>query len=156
MAYNMKIAHKVVYNRMKNDSELATLLGGSTSGKVCWLNLPSNPTYPSIIYRRLTTTQDTKFNFNSLKNPMVFSIDIYDDTPSPEIITDIKQRITELFHDQEVTLNTLAVDDTGKPLLHFYKSEVIDDIGDGFLDSQDRWFTTMRLEFVIQLVCENV
>jgi hypothetical protein len=155
MAYNMKKVHQVVYNRMKDDSELATLLGGSTTGRVSWINLPSNPLYPSIIYRQLTTTSDKIFEFNSLKTPMVFSIDVYDDTPSPETITDIKQRITELFHNQEAALTTLAVDDTGKLLLHFYNSEVVDDIGDGFLDSQDRWFTTLRIEFIVQLVCEN-
>lgn len=155
MSLEMKTVKKVVYDRIRLDATIISLLGGDASGRVRWHYLPSNPVYPSIIYRRLTTTQNNNLEIKSLKDVMTFNIDIYDDTPSPEIVDDLKERIGELFQDESAALNALAVDGTGKPLLHFYLSEVIDDIGDAFQDSQDRWFTTIRVDFKVQLVCEN-
>lgn len=155
MSLEMKTMKKVVYERMKNDSTLETLLGGDNTNRIRWHYLPSNPIYPSIIYRRLTTTQNTTLGIPSLKDVVTFNIDIYDTTPSPETVDDIKERIRDLFHDQTAALNALAVDITDKPLLNFYLSEVIDDIGDGFFDSQARWFTTIRIDFKVQLVCSN-
>jgi hypothetical protein len=155
MSLEMKKIKEVVYDRIRLDATIISLLGGDATGRVSWHYLPSNPLYPSIIYRRLTTIQNTNLDIKSLKDSMSFGIDIYDDTPSPETVDDIKERIRDLFQDETAALNSLAVDGTGKPLIHFYVSEVIDDIGDAFLDTQDRWFTSMRVDFKVQLVCEN-
>ena len=141
-----------VYSTLISDTDtddpnsLASILGALPIQHVFWHYLPSNPVYPSIIYRRLNTEQDQIFNHSTLKNPMTFELSIYDSTPSPEKIDKIKDRITELFHGAEATLS-----DTH---LHFYDASVMDDIGDSFLDADDRWFTTLRLQFIVIKVCD--
>ena len=145
---------EAVFKRMRDDTTLRFLLGiitpGSADGKIRWFSLSDTPVYPSVIYRRLPTDQDQLFtDFNSLKSSVAFEISIYDLSQTPETIENIKDRIVELFHNQQDALTTL----TGTEI-HFYSSRVINDSGDAFQDVFDRYFTTIRVEFSVQKVCE--
>ena len=148
----MKRVKEAIFKRMRDDTTLRALLGittpNSADGRIRWLSLSDTPLYPSVIYKRLSSDQDQRFN-DFLKAPVVFEIFIYDLSQSPETIENIKDRIEELFHNQHKDLTTLTGDE-----IHFYTSLVVRDSGDAYQDVFDRYYTTIRLEFILQKVSD--
>ena len=155
----MKSVKEKIFKRIRDDATIRSLLGlpaivspdttGPANGQIVWNYLPQNPIYPCIVYKRVTTKNELRFKYmQTAIAEMYFEIYILSDNPDPSLVDDLKDRITVLFQDTQEQLSD--------SYMNYYLSEVIDDAGDIFQTDDKKYYTTMRLRFKLQKVCDIV
>jgi hypothetical protein len=163
----MKSLKAKIFYTLNNDPTIRSLLGlppllvdpnthlvipalpADAKNKINWFDLPTNPEYPCITFRRITTKNELKFKgMKTIISEVYFEIYVYTDKPTPELVDDVKDRVTILFQDTQDSLSD--------SYMIYFLSEVTDDSGDVFLDEDMRYYSTLRIRFKVQKVCDAV
>ena len=96
---NLHIIKKAIYDKLKNDSTLTTLLGGN---KIYFERNPNTITYPAIVYGIITDV-DNIYNEDISDGKITettFHVTIFSNNPKSEESDNLESRVKTLLHGQ--------------------------------------------------------
>lgn len=110
MGFSIQNIKKLVYDKLKNDATLITLLGGTSNIFHFHPKQESNIAYPIIVYNILGL-EDYVYNEdqNADINRVTMNFDVFSSTSSMKEADDISDRIYALLHSQGISDSNLIV-----------------------------------------------
>ena len=110
MSFNIQTLKKLVYDRLKEDSTLVTLLGGTANIFHFYPKQESNIPYPIVVYSVLGI-EDNPYDAdrNANINSLILNIDIFSSDSSMKEADDIADRIYTLLHGQNFSNDDVIV-----------------------------------------------
>ena len=110
MSFNIQTLKKLVYDRLKDDSALVILLGGTANIFHFYPKQESNIPYPIVVYSVLGI-EDNPYDAdkNANINSLILNIDIFSSDSSMKEADDIADRIYALLHGQNFSNDDVIV-----------------------------------------------
>ena len=109
-AFNIQTLKQLVYDKLKNDTTLVNLLGGTANIFHFHPQQESNISYPIIVYSVLGV-EDSPYNTdrNADINNLILNIDVFSSDSSMAEADGIADRIYALLHGQDLSNSNIIV-----------------------------------------------